>query len=66
MSYDMSYIPASLSKLPGCTMLSCCWKELPLRQSHIHKLPLSPPLASTPSSFTAMQLTMARCCCSML
>ncbi len=40
--------------------VSACWKQCPERQSQNQSEPLSPPEASTPSSLSAMQLTMAR------
>mmetsp|Transcript_22580 Transcript_22580/g.57375 ORF Transcript_22580/g.57375 Transcript_22580/m.57375 type:complete len:207 (-) Transcript_22580:887-1507(-) len=59
-------MPASASSEPGCTSVSCCWKQWPDVQSQNHMLPLSPPVTMTPSWLTAMALTIARCCDSML
>mmetsp|Transcript_42497 Transcript_42497/g.136338 ORF Transcript_42497/g.136338 Transcript_42497/m.136338 type:complete len:203 (-) Transcript_42497:923-1531(-) len=65
-SNPMAKSPLSLSRDPGCTVVWLFWKLFPLFQSHIQRLPLSPPVAITPSSLMAMQLTIAFCWSSML
>ena len=53
--------PASESRDPGCTIVCAFWKLYPVLQSQKKRLPLSPPLTSTPSGFTAMQLIIPVC-----
>eukprot|EP00966_Prymnesium_polylepis_P317961 7344928-Prymnesium_polylepis.1 len=56
-------MPRSLSREPGCATVCSVWKQWPVFQSHMWMLPLSPPEAITPSSFTDSELTMQLCPC---
>jgi hypothetical protein len=61
LSNVFAKIPASESREPGCTMVSCCWKRYPVRWSQNDMLPLSAPDTKTPSALHAIVLTTAEC-----